>query len=1072
MKNVPKVRKKLNTPQIKGRVLRRERLLKVLRENLDKKLMLICADAGYGKTTLLAQFCEELGHPYVFYDLDSQDNDTATFFNHLILGVRRHHPYFGERVRSVVSEKRSIEIIIGTFINEFVEQAKDEFFIIMDDYHRLQKNRKISNVMNYFLRHLPANLHFIIASRTTPPLYLSYYLAKQELLHLGKEHLQFDIKETKALLREIYKMDIPEEDISRIAELSEGWVTVIQLILQKLSVAGGRVRETLSNYIASGEDVFDYFAQEIFKNQSKAVRDFLMKTSILEFLNPKICDSILRIRTSEKIMNHLETEHIFVLHSGHNLLYHPLFQEFLHKILVSSCSAQYIRGLHNAASEYFYKRKDYSSTVNHLIAARRYARAVKILDKHYDYWHKSNEHADFVQLAERIPDPFAERYPYFLLKKAYMYYDIMKVEHSLLIVDKALRRLRRARDRKGMAQAYNMKSLACHSLMQSQKAFYYAKKAYGLAGRRRSRHKVVIMMNLGNTYRILGRFGKSQAVLKEVLEMTRALKDNMLECEALRNLGMLYYNISEFRKSEEIFMEIATKFRDRVHGLELAYTYRNIASIAVDSGDIDKALDYINRAERISQQYNDYYLNHYLILLRGRVSVYEGDRARAIEFFNRVIELNRKIDIKISDLYALLDLVDVYLKANDVRSAREALDRAQLVLNHGQDIPQHVIGFQVAKGRLETAEGNFSVALVSLKTALRISRKVYDPYQVLAIYHAFSEYYLASGKISKALEWFKKCLVLTQKHEFEAYLVLAGRARMRLFELALEQNYMVDFLMKILERIDTPKAREVLNRIRPGGIAYHLECSYLGGLEIKNQYGHVISPEWRTSRAKMLFIMLSGNHPKGCTREELLNACWPQREVERAVHSLQVEVSSLRKMLHEMVDAEFESDDVISYRNGYYSLNPRLCIKKDVQQFEALVHEAMARESTEHGQSKRLYAQAWQMYRGDFCADLSTDWCTSMRAYYRKMAVDVLKKLAQFNFHEKNFGEALTLYQKVQLLDEYDEAIYIGIMRCLAALKDKDGVQRQYKLLVHTLRELDVSAPSREATEIYEDSLQ
>jgi LuxR family maltose regulon positive regulatory protein len=1071
MKDTPRLSKKLNTPLLRGRILRRERLLKMLKENLDKKLILICADAGYGKTTLLAQFCEELRYPYVFYDLDNQDNDTATFFNHLVTGIRRHYPEFGKRVLNVVSEKRSSELVIGTFINEFVEQTKGEFYIIMDDYHRLQKDRKISNVMNYFLRHLPANLHFVIASRTTPAIYLSYYLAKQELLHLGKEHLQFDIKETKALLHEIYKLNIQEDDISRIAELSEGWVTVIQLFLQKLSVTGGQVRETISNYIASGEDVFDYFAQEIFKNQPKIVRDFLMKTSILEFLHPKICDGILRIRASEKIMNQLETNHIFVLRSGDRLLYHPLFQEFLNKKLVNSRSVAYIKGLHNAASEYFYKRGDYSSAVNHLISARRYARAVKILDKHFEYWHKSNEHAVFVQLAERIPEPYIERFPYLLLKKAGMYYEISKVEQGLRVVDKALRRLRRAKDRKGMAQAYNMKWHACHLLMQSRKALYYAKKAYALTSRRRSQHKAVIMMNLGNAYRVLGIFSKSQAFLEGALEMSRALKDNRLECETLHQLGMLCYNISELRKAEEIFMEITTRFQDQVHGLALAYTYRNIASIAVDNGDVGKSADYIERAESIAQQYNDHYLNHYLILLKGRISVYQGDYERAIGCFKHVIELNRKIDIKISDLYALIDLVDVYLRADDVRNAREALDQAQSVMNQGQDIPQHVIGFQVAKSRLETAEGNFTAALVSLKTALRVSKKVYDPYQVLSIYHSLSEYYLAYGRIMKAFDWFKQCLTLAQKHGFEAYLVLAARKQMKLFELAIEQDYMTDFVLKILERVDTDKAREVLNNILPDRNAYHFECNYLGGLEIKDRNGQIITPDWRTNRAKMLFVMLSGNHPKGFTKQDLLNACWPQKKVDRAVHSLQVEVSSLRKVLHELVDSTFDSDNVIVYREGYYSLNPRLRIKKDVRQFESLVHEAMARESTGHMQSKQLYVQAWQVYRGDFCGDLSTDWCSNTRAYYKEMAVNVLKKLAQFELGEKNISGALRYYQKAHLLDSYDETIYIGIMRCFAALKDTDGVQKQYKLLVKMLRELDVTTPPHEATEIYETSL-
>lgn len=1065
------VRTKLDTPPIKGRILRRERLLSTLRGNLDKKLILICVDAGYGKTTLLAQFCEELKSPFIFYDLDSQDNDTATFFNYLIMGMKKHVSRFGDRVRSVVHEKRSHEIIIGTFINEFLEKINGEFYIILDDYHRLHNNRTIVKMINYFLRHLPSNLHFVISSRTTPPIYLSYYLAKQELLHLGKEHLQFDIDETQALLRDVYRLDIQEEDITRIAELSEGWVAVIQLILQKLSVTGGaQVRQTLNNYIASGEDVFDYFAQEVFNNQSGKVCDFLMKTSILEYLNPRICNHILGIRGAEKIIAHLESEHIFVMRSGDNLLYHPLFQEFLYKRLTNAYAIQYIRKLHRKASNYFYKRKEYSVAVKHLIGARRFARAAEILCKHYDDWHESNEFASFIQLVDRIPEPVIEGHPYLLLKKARMYYEMKKVEEGLKIVDKALRRLRRARDRQGMAQAYTLKWHANHLLMQSRKGLYYAKKAYRLAGRSKSRQKAVVMINLGTAYRILGKFHKARAMLQAALIMARALNDSGLECDVLHMLGMLYYNMSDLTRAEKMFMEIVNKLRDQVYPLELAYTYRTIASIAVDNGDVVKAENNIERAESIVEQYNDRYLSHYLVLLKGRISVYKGDYERAIAFFKQVIELNRKIDIKISDLYALLDLVDVYLRMNDVRRAHESLTGARSVLNQSQDIPQHVIGFHIAQGRVETAKRNFATALASLNTALKLSKKVYDPYQVLAIYYALSDYYLTRKQISKALDWFKKYLVLAEKHNFDAFLVSAGRNKTELFDLVLEQDYMPDFVLKILKRIDTDKAGDIVRKFSSVDGKFDLECNYLGRLEIKDANGRVITPAWRTTRARTLFIMLSANHPKGCTKDELVDACWPRKDVEQAVHSLQVEMSSLRKMLRNLIDSRFNSDRIIICRDQYYSLTPGLCIKKDIRQFEVLVREALVRESADRAYSMNMYDQACKMYRGDFCSNLSFDWCVDMRAYYREMIMKVLKKMAQIHYDAENPGEALTLYHRAQHFDQYDEAIHVGIMRCLAALKDADGVQRQYGLLVQTLRELDIPQPSSEATEIYQAS--
>jgi two-component SAPR family response regulator len=117
-----------------------------------------------------------------------------------------------------------------------------------------------------------------------------------------------------------------------------------------------------------------------------------------------------------------------------------------------------------------------------------------------------------------------------------------------------------------------------------------------------------------------------------------------------------------------------------------------------------------------------------------------------------------------------------------------------------------------------------------------------------------------------------------------------------------------------------------------------------------------------------------------------------------------------------------------------------------------------------------LYGQALDIYRGDFCTSLSFDWCAEMRAYYREMVLTVLKKMARMRLEDGNPKAALTFYHRAQQLDQYDEAIHIGIMRCLTALKDADGVQRQYQRLVQTLREFDIPQPSNEAVEIYKES--
>lgn len=1062
---------KLLPPQVKGKILRRERLLETLRENLEKKLIIICADAGYGKTTLLAQLCHELPHPFVFYDLDVQDGAVHTFFRYLVASMRRHAPRFGARVSAVLAEKRDRETVCGTFINEFVEEIKGDFYIILDDFHRLRKDRKFAAMMDYLLRHLPANLHFIIASRTTPPLYLSYYLAKQELLHLDKEHLQFDVKETRALLHQVYGLVVPEVEITRITELSGGWATVIQLILQKISTTpGARAKETLNGYVASGEEVFEYFTREVFQNQPRKIREFLMKTSILEYLNSGICDRVLAIKGSAKIISHLETEHIFVLRAGQNILYHPLFQEFLQRRLTDQCAARDITRLHDAASGYLQGRGEYSAAVRHLLRAGRFERAAAVLERHYEYWFAAGEQTTFMQLLDKIPEALILKRPHLQLTRGSAYIEMMQLEKGLPDVNRALAQLRRRGDRPGMIKAYRLRFHASLHLMQAAQALANARRAIALIGARRSRDRTDVMIDLGTAYRIAGRFRIARSTLEAALKTARAKKDGRLEYRALHQLALVYYNVSAMKMAEKTLTDVVHRFHDLLCPLDQTSIYRMIASIAIENGDAARAKHYIERAEDTLRQFGDIFQENFLKLLRGRLSYLEGDHEKAIALLRQTIGKEPGVDTRITDLYASLDLVEVQLAAGDVRSARAALMRADALLKESTDIPQHTVGFLIGRGRVETAEGDPEAARRSLDQARRICKRVYDPMQHLAICYAMSEHALARGKIAEAYDSFKKCLSIASQHGFETYLMLQGRRNLRLFNLALEREYMPDFVLKLMTLIATDEAQETVRRVGLDQGRYDLDCRYLGGLEVHDPHGRQFAPHWRTSRTKAIFVLLTANHPRGCTRETLVDACWPGKTLERSVHSLQVEISSLRQLLHGMVTG-FRPANLIICRDRNYSLNPRLSIRRDVTQFERTAHEAMASEAVDPARCKQQGAEALKLYRGDFCPEIGDDWCENLRAYYREMYFALLKKMAKCVFEDGDARQALALYQNAYRLDPYDEALHVGIMRCLARLNDRDGIQRQYRALTKVLKDLKIAAPCREATTIYEESL-
>ncbi|UCG92621.1 MAG: winged helix-turn-helix domain-containing protein [candidate division WOR-3 bacterium] len=1064
---------KLEPPQIKGRILRRERLLNLIKDNLDKKLILICAAAGYGKTTLLAQLCGELETCYVFYDIDAKDNDIATFFGYLVAGVGKYSVRFGRRVRSIISQTRDTEIVVGTFINEFVENIKDNFYIILDDYHHLQKNKEITRSLDYLLRHLPANLHVIISSRATPPLNLSYYSAKQDLIVVEKDLLQFDVKEIQALLKNVYGLRIPQEDINRIAKHSEGWITGVQLIVQKICTTGvDKTAETIDEYIASGEEIFAFFASVVFEHQPKRIQEFLIKTSILENLNTEVCNFLLGMRRSREILSYLHAEHIFVSEAGGNFYYHPLFQEFLTKRLRNYYPGKTIKQLHQKVGNYFLSMKDYPSAVHHFLLAESYATAAHVLNRYYSHWRNSGQFTHFISLTERFPKAVIEKYPHLMLKKARLLLNLGKTTVVLQLLKSIMRTLKKTKDYKGTTEALYLAGYVYLNLMELNKALRLMKQAYRLTDKKISTQKVEILLGFANIYRILSKYKRTETYLKEALYMVKKLKNMPLEIMVLRSLADLNWAASNYKRAHEIYTDMLARFKDHITDFELAKIYGNAALIACayDSRNLDIAMEFLSRAEDIAHQYNDQRTITSLLVVRGEFYVYQGDSNRAIESFEQALELNKRIHEKLLDHYTLIAMGDAYKKLGNLSAARATLKKLEPLLSE-KGSPQPIIEYSLLKAKIETEDGNFAEGLKLFNDALKLSRKIAQPEQEMLVHYEMSKHFLNVEKRREVIHHLRKALTIAQRYNYNTTLITEARYDLKPIEFGLENNLYPDYLISILSEIGSEEAKILGNRMNIQRGNYDFACRFFGPLEIKNVKDRIMKPNWRTSKTKTLFIMLSIHHPKGCTRDQLIDTFWPHKGIREAAHSLQVEISSLRKLLKDMLNVDLHTKDLVLYKNQNYLLNPRLCIKTDVQEFEELMNEAAVKELTDRSKSMQLYNQAVTLYRGDFCAGVANEWCEQRKLYYKEKILNTLKKLGQFHYEDNDCETALDFYQRAYRLDTYDESIHLGLMRCFAALKDRDGVQRQYQSLIKTLQKLGISTPSPEATHLYQESL-
>ncbi|UCD05066.1 MAG: tetratricopeptide repeat protein [candidate division WOR-3 bacterium] len=1065
------IQTKLEPPRVKGTILRRERLLSLLRDNLEKKLILLCADAGYGKTTLLAQFCEEQSIPFVYYDLDESDSNMATFFSYLVAGVKKHDMHFGKVVEELIPQTSNVDILVGTFINQFVKSIKKEFYIILDDFHYFQNNRKICSAIDYFLRHMPKNLHFIISSRAVPNINLAYLMAKQELFKIEKENLRFSFDEIQRLLNAVHGLRIAPDDVKRIAEFSEGWVTVLQLILQRIRTAGeDTAQDTLNSYAASDENIFNYFAREVFEQTPRSIKEFLLKTSVLDYLNPRVCDHLLNIRSSRKIVGFLDAENMFISKVGDNYQYHPIFHEFLRKMLSQYFTSKVVKQLHYKAGLHLYAQKEYGASVKHLVGAERYAKAAQILEKNHQHWMRRADYSAFIQLVDIFPAAILDKYPYLLLRKADALDNLDKKTQALKLAESAMKSFRQKKDNRGMAEGLILKALIYYSQGRRRRGIYYANKSRALVERKNSPLKANVLMKLGSMYRDACQFDKAHECFDKALKILRKFEDRELEESLLTRIALLHFTMSNFKEADKLFMEVLSRFGDSLPILNLIYKYGTVVAIKCDLGDYSAAWDYMGRAEELLQKYNDPWITKYLVYMKGKLYWAEANFRKAIELLTEAVDKYHTFS-RILDPYIIGDIVDSHLRLGEVSQARAAFSKMEEVIDIINEAPNLLVSYLTVRGSVESAEGKYDEAVMSLKDALKKARTVEKNYLLMNTFYELSKCYYKQGAQEQALSFFKKCLEIARSKGYTAYLLIEARDSTDLFKLALENDCMIDFVIRLLENTDSEQAKDLVNWLHIKNGLYDLECRLFGKLDIRDANGREVMPSWRTKITRELFVIFVAGHRKKYTKDQMIDTFWPQKNLRGAAHSLHVEISALRNTLKEMLRTDIDKQKMVLFENQQYFLNPNIYISTDVQEFERLVSQAAAALNQDRQKARQLYNRALDLYRGDFVEDISAQWCEEIRAYYRKIALDILRNLAQICYDDKAYAESQTFLVRALDLDSMDESIHVSIMRCLEAVGDRDGVQRQYKKLVKTLDDLGVSVPSREATEIYQNSL-
>jgi LuxR family maltose regulon positive regulatory protein len=403
---------KLFIPPPRPNVVLRPRLIEALNEGLQRKLTLISAPAGFGKTTLISTWVTGIERPTAWLSLDAGDNDPARFLAYLVAALQTVTANVGDEVLGALqsSQPPPPEAILTDLLNE-ITVLPDHFVVVLDDYHLINAN-SVDVALTYLVEHLPPQMHLVIATRADPHLPVARLRARGQLTELHMADLRFTPSEAALFLNHVMGLSLSAAHIAQLSDRTEGWIAGLQLAA--LSLQG---RQDVSGFIRAfaGDRryIADYLLEEVLQRQPQPVRRFLLQTAILDRLSGPLCDAVTGQKEGAALLESLERSNFFVVpldDNRHWYRYHHLFSDVLHARLLVEQPDQ-AATLHRRASRWFEQHGSAADAIRHALAAGDLERAADLIELAVPEMHRSKQEAALLDWLKTLPDELVRRRP-------------------------------------------------------------------------------------------------------------------------------------------------------------------------------------------------------------------------------------------------------------------------------------------------------------------------------------------------------------------------------------------------------------------------------------------------------------------------------------------------------------------------------------------------------------------------------------------------------------------------------------------------------------------------------------
>ncbi|MEW6228258.1 MAG: LuxR C-terminal-related transcriptional regulator [Bacillota bacterium] len=833
----PLLKAKLYVQPVQPGLVSRPRLTGRLASRSGRKLTLVSAPAGFGKTTLLREWVSRCNQPVAWVSLDGGDNDPVRFWSYVIAALQTVQAGLGESHLSILQSTPfapgefaataplPAEAFLTGLVNE-VTDAESAVILVLDDYHLITDPRVHDGVI-FLLDNLPPRMHLVVSTRSDPPWPLARWRARDELAELRQTDLRFNCQEAAEFLNETMGLGLSADDIAVLTSRTEGWIAGLQMAAVSM-----RGRDDASGFIkafkGNNRYILDYLTEEVLQGQPESMQTFLLRTSILDRLTGPLCDAVTSSLSpslrgegsSQATLEMLERANMFVVPLDDErrwYRYHHLFADLLRRRLLEQVGEEGLAHLHRRASEWYESNGLVASAIGHALGAGDFGRAARLIEQVAEETLIRSEIATLLNWLEALPEDVVRARPLLCVyHAAVLFLHARPMEVIGARLEDAAKH-----DAVDLVSGTRATVQALIALFQgdAQRSTDLCQQALELLPEDRPFFRSVVANNLGViTYMMGGDLETASRCFEEAVRLGRQVGNSMMAVVALCQLAEIciaYGQLHKARAQYELALESAVDEKGQRLPVA-AMPLMGLGELLREWNQLDAAVKHLTDGIELAKKWTEFSaLDGYISLARVRHA--QGDAEGARESMRTAERLAaRFVPTKLDDFFVDAYQARLAIAQGDLRAAARWAQSRGLVADgsagsletgKGSSFVYHVHELElITLAKMYIAQGLLDKALGVLGPLLESAERLKRMGSVVQIRALLALALEAKGHTLQALGVLQQALSLAEPEGYMRVFLDEGPPMARMLHRAASRDIAPEYTGRLLAAFAQPEA--------------------------------------------------------------------------------------------------------------------------------------------------------------------------------------------------------------------------------------------------------------------------